>query len=337
MGDRSDKGAPRKLDSFRLTSASRDVLETAAALYGGVVEEWKGAPSPPQYELYTETNLIPVLVPPGQMISQWMEMWSGGGCKRRCDGVTETITDQPCLCPDDLEERQKLSTTGKACHIMTRLSLMLPDCADFGTWRIEGKGYYFATEIGGTMALLEKATAQGVILPAQLRLEQRQVKRGGATMKYAVPVLELPGTTTRQLLSGLGMIPETESAAPQALPAPQAALPSPAPTPAKNGPNLADPATIAKLRTASAPAPTTAAIPEPVKSIAEQAMAVVAEIGWTIDQGREWLKQHPELKKNEDRLAALKALLAEQQSVTAAADTFFGSDGEEYSPPAGEE
>lgn len=329
-GDKSDKGVPHKLESFRLTSASRDVMDAAAVLYGGAVTDWKDAPTPGQYELYTDTDVISVLVPPGQVLSQWNEMWSGGGCKRRCDGVTEQLTDSPCMCPEDVDERHKLAQAGKACHIVTRLSVMIPDLPDFGIWRLESKGFYAAVEIGGTMAILEKATAQGVILPAQLRLEQRSVKRGGQNLKYAVPVLEMPETTTRQLLAGLGMIPEAEPAAPvAALPAPTSfAMP---PTAAASTPNLADPATIAAgpQRQAAPPRPAPSAPPSPKQPLSidqaeqnlvkqtrvrDEARAVAAQLRWTTEQGKAWVAAHPELTTNADRLTALKVLLEAQEA-----------------------
>lgn len=46
-------------------------------------------------------------------------------------------------------------------------------------------------EIMGTAALYERATAQGVLLPARLRLEQRSDVRNGQTRKYPVPVIDL--------------------------------------------------------------------------------------------------------------------------------------------------
>lgn len=403
IGDKTDRGAPHKLENFRLTSQARDILEQAAALYGGTIEEWKEAPDPGTYELYTDVNTLPVLVPPGQTLSQNFELWSGGGCKRRCDGVTEQLTDQPCLCPEDIDERRKLAQAGKACHLSTRLSVILYDLGDLGVWRIDSSGWYAATELAGTFAILEKATSQGVILPAQLRLEQRSVKRGGSTMRYAVPVLEMPATTARQLLSGLGMIPEIAApvqepvtawvpvATHPAIAAPVAQEADIATHPAHVGPltappavavntapvavtttglNLADPATMAGMqqnrpavaapvkkqdaaaamqkgidaKNAAPPAgihgkegPAAPAAPAaPVVSLREAAMAATTALGWSLEEGRAWLLSRKDLKTNEERLAALQALLSEQKAVTAAADSFFGDDGEEYTPPADE-
>src|SRR3954464_4210914 len=80
------KTRPEKLDRFRLTSASRELLEKVAALYGGEVADWTPANGgPAQFEVVTEARRLPILVPP-QPVTQWYELWSGGGCQRRCDG-----------------------------------------------------------------------------------------------------------------------------------------------------------------------------------------------------------------------------------------------------------
>jgi hypothetical protein len=75
---------------------------------------------------------------------------------------------------------------------------MLPDLPDLGVWKLESHGYYAAIELGGAAEVLAHARNAGVIVPATLRLEQRQVKRDGKTRKFAVPVLEI-GATLRQM------------------------------------------------------------------------------------------------------------------------------------------
>jgi hypothetical protein len=98
LGDKADSGAPRKLSKFRLTSASRALLEAAAELYGGTVQDWQGAPDDGYFELYTDTDTLDIILPPvfsdrdgspTLPYSQAYELWSGGGCQRRCDGATE--------------------------------------------------------------------------------------------------------------------------------------------------------------------------------------------------------------------------------------------------------
>lgn len=179
------KTRPAKLDTFRLTSRDRRRIDAAAELWGGEVAEWS-SPNGQQWEVVTETTELDILVPPEQMaFSQHYELWSAGGCQRRCDGVTESITDQPCLC--DPEERQ--------CNIHTRLSVMLRDLPGLGVWRLDTSGFYAAVELAGAVEIMSLATGAGAVLPARLRLEQRSVKRPNeGVRRFAVPVLDIEVT-----------------------------------------------------------------------------------------------------------------------------------------------
>jgi hypothetical protein len=185
------KTRPAKLDTFRLTSPDRRRIADAAKLYGGTPKEW-AAPAGRQYELITEVDTLPVVVPPADMcFSQNYELWSAGGCVRRCDGHTESLSDGQCLCDPDKRD----------CAIHTRLSVMLKDLAGLGVWRIDTSGYYAAVELQGAVEVVRLAAGHGQMLPAVLRLEQRMVKRGGQTRRFAVPVLDID-ISPAQLLGG---------------------------------------------------------------------------------------------------------------------------------------
>jgi len=233
------KSRPAKLDTFRLTSADRTRIEQAAALYGGTPAEWE-APAGRQWEVITTTDVLDVIVPPADMaFSQWYEMWSAGGCQRRCDGARETISDGPCRC--DPEARD--------CDIHTRLSVMLSDLPGLGVWRIDTSGYYAAVEMSGAVQVVQAAAGRGTLLPARLRLEQRVVKRPGAdgkaeTRRFAVPVLDIDITPAQLLAAPRG--PVAEIGGPPARPA---LTPVPASLPV--GPAQ----TIAEQVTPPAPAP----------------------------------------------------------------------------------
>lgn len=223
----TERGRPRpiKLDTFRLTTASQRIAEAAAALLGGQARPWTTAPTAGQWEVITGTDTIPVAIPPGATaMSQWMEMWSGGGCARRCDGEHETLSKGPCLCPSDVEQRTALAADGEACKPTTRVNVIIPGLPDIGVWRVESHGHYAAVELGGTADMLAQAGAQGIIVPAVLRLEQRQTKtiRGGraTTRNYGVPVLEVLWSL-HQMLEAAG---QGGSALAQALPAASAGL-----------------------------------------------------------------------------------------------------------------
>jgi hypothetical protein len=189
MGEKGAKGQPSRLETWRLTSASRDLLDSAAAVYGGTVEEWKDAPDKGYWQLTTDTAVLDVIVPPGDPYSQFYELWTGGGCKRRCNGSRELLSDSPCKC--DPEERE--------CKITTRINVMLPRIAGLGVWRLESHGYYAAAELPDQLDLLQQISG-GRMVSGLLRIEQRSSKRDGRTNRYPVPVLDLPNVTLGSLI-----------------------------------------------------------------------------------------------------------------------------------------
>jgi len=193
-GRKGDKGQPQKLATWRFTSPQQGVIAEAAGRWGGTVGPWE-SPNGPQYEVITDTDTISVVIPTAQSISQFYEAWAGGGCTRRCDGETELLTDQPCLCDPDPAER--------LCKPKTRFNVMLPDLSDLGQWRLESSSWYGATELAGISDLLALANAQ--YIRANLRLEQRQVKRPGQpTKRFAVPVVEMD-VKLGDVLNSLGL------------------------------------------------------------------------------------------------------------------------------------
>lgn len=180
--------APRKLECFRFTSDDPDLIQLTADHYGGRLEKWPGASGGEQWQNYSTTNRIPVMIVPNlRPLTQWMELWSGGGCTRRCDGITEQISGKPCLC----------QTAGnELCKPTTRLSLILPEIPGLGVWRLESKGYWAAVELGGITELITRLVqATGEVVNGTLRLQQRQQKiPGQPTRQFAVPVLDLAAT-----------------------------------------------------------------------------------------------------------------------------------------------
>lgn len=204
---------PAKLDTFRLTSPDKQRIEEAAQLFGGKVGPWE-APAGPQWEVITEAAAIDVIVPPQAMaFSQFLELWSGGGCQRRCDGVTELLTEQPCLCNPEARE----------CKFHTRLSVMIRDLPGLALWRLDTQGWYAARELAGAVEIMALAASRGTLLPARLLLEQRSVKRPGKggkiqTLRFPVPRLD-PGITPGELLAGqataLGLPALTDGLAPE--------------------------------------------------------------------------------------------------------------------------
>lgn len=194
------KMRPTKLDAFRFTTNSPGAAAGVAEQFGGEVRPWVGGTQ--AFEVFTTTTSMDVMVPAGELaLSQWYEMWSGGGCQRRCDARIEQLSGGPCQCPADIEQRMVLAAKGEACKPTTRVSVILPDLQGLGVWRHESKGYNAAQELGATAEFLARAREGGAIIPASMRLEQRESKTGTETHKFAVVVLDV-AATLRELVEG---------------------------------------------------------------------------------------------------------------------------------------
>lgn len=208
LGEKGSKGEPRKLDHFRFTTASKALAEALAEAYGGKAVPWEGAPDEGYWEVKTEATQLDIVLPPvfsdadgspTLPFSQWLELWSGGGCQRRCDGATEALTGKPCLCQTLVDAKGE---DARECKPTTRLSFMLPNIPGLGVWRVESKGWNAAAELPGTLMVLQQAAQEGKFIPAVLRLEHRTKKVEGQTRRFVVPVIELPNVTIAQLASG---------------------------------------------------------------------------------------------------------------------------------------
>lgn len=230
MGDTVEtsggKTRPAKLDTWRITSPSRPIVDELARIHGGEVEAW-ASPDGPQWEVVTNTDTLDVVVPPGDYaLSQWNEQWSVGGCQRRCDGYTETLTGLACMCPADGAERRALAAKGEACKPTTRLIVIVPEAPDLGAFLLETHGFYAAVELAGTFDVLRMTAAPGAMIRARLRIDQRHRIVDGQTIRWAVPVLETPGLGFSSLERGGSMEGERASLGMR-----EAALPSETPPP----------------------------------------------------------------------------------------------------------
>jgi hypothetical protein len=200
LGQKGDKGQPQKLDRFRLTSASKALLEKVAELYGGDVTEWTPAGGSPQWEVITGSARLPIMVPP-QPVTQWYETWSRAGCQHRCDGRTNVLTDEPC----DPEDPKHIEALRKPT---TRLNVVLRDVEGIGVWRVETHGWNAAVELPDVAEFLAQA---GGYVNGWIALEQRtsigQNERTGKpeTRHFMVPIIEID-VTPAQLMAGHGRV-----------------------------------------------------------------------------------------------------------------------------------
>lgn len=194
---------PMRSATWVITSHSEEHVRRAAELWGGTVENWTPLNSSiTQWRVITKASSIEALITPGDPLNQYNEMWSKGGCARRCDGQTETLSRQPCLCAAQFGEEWHLQPKGRVCSTTSRLNVMLPDLSGMGMWRAETHSFYAASEWGAMVDMILAGTGGQGFLPVTLRIEPRQRVANGETKKFPVVVVELRGVTPRQALAG---------------------------------------------------------------------------------------------------------------------------------------
>lgn len=191
---------PAKLDKFRFTSPSREILASVAELYGGEVKPWTPANGgPSEFEVYSTVDRLPVLIPPRDAVSQWYELFKGSKCVRRCDGETEQKTDKPCMCNRD----------NRDCKITTRVNVMLRDVPALGQWLLISKGFYAAVTLPPAAELLAQA---GGYVAGWLGMEEKSVVLDEGPARFMVPTLDVE-ITPAALMAGqiTGSTPEVEA------------------------------------------------------------------------------------------------------------------------------
>ena len=215
VGEKTGK-AMKALSTFRFTSHDQEALGQIAAMYGGTVRPWSDPKAAAgQFEIVTEASEIRVVLPP----DPWggtpiYELWGGGGCERRCDGLTAAVlqrgpeglepVDVPCMCAAKGE---------MTCKVITRLNVILPEVRFAGVWRLDTKSWNAAQELPGMVDMVQQMQGRG-LTHATLALKHRRSVQAGETHKFIVPVLGIPASV-EQLVSGamqLGALPSAERA-----------------------------------------------------------------------------------------------------------------------------
>jgi hypothetical protein len=194
---------PMRSATWVITSHSEEHVRKAAELWGGEPEQWSPLNSTiSQWRVITKASSIEALITPGDPLNQYNEMWSKGGCQRRCDGETEMLTRQPCICAARFGEDWHQQKKGTVCSTTSRLNVMLPELTGMGMWRAETHSFYAAQEWGGMVDMVLAGTNGKGFVPVTLRIEPRQRVANGETKKFPVVVVELRGITPRQALAG---------------------------------------------------------------------------------------------------------------------------------------
>jgi hypothetical protein len=123
-----------------------------------------------------------VLLVVGHSLNQVYELRDGQTCVRRCDGITEQLSENACLCNQEGDDK---------CEVITRLMVLLPETGTGLGWQLRSKGENAARELSGTAMIAENFAHGRPFMPATLRLTQRRSILNGQTVRYVVPVLDL--------------------------------------------------------------------------------------------------------------------------------------------------
>jgi len=134
----------------------------------------------------------------------------GGGCQRRCDGMTAEVPMKtpdgmdidtvPCLCAAE---------ESMVCAPYTRLRVVLPEVRFGGVWRLESKGWNAANEMPGMAGMMEQMQAIG-LAECHLILEKRTKVSGGQTKHFVVPRLTMDASP-EEIMAGGGQATALES------------------------------------------------------------------------------------------------------------------------------
>ena len=175
QGNKGTYKKPKRSETFILTSKNRGALEAAANLFGGQVKPWPDARDP--WRLFTEARELPVLIAPGTL-SRNYELWEGGKCARRCDGITEQISGNPCMCPKDTADwmQAKKDNRGRGvCQFTMRCSVWIRGIpTGLGLWRFDTHSFYAGTEWPEMAGFLSDAAQRNVHVPVDLAIEREK-------------------------------------------------------------------------------------------------------------------------------------------------------------------
>lgn len=194
-----------------LSAQTTDNLEILQAVpeIGGTIEAWPDPNTTDRFRLYTETEQLHVVLPPGALSEPSYQRWGGGRLIRRCDGETcqawpkdmaetikaweqkfpgkpppnprDTSVTIPCVCHDLDDERLQ-------CQPKQHLGVLLPQVT-IGQWRLVTSSMNALRELKASVEIVRLASA--VNLP---RAILTRVDRVSGEKQFRVPIVTTAAT-----------------------------------------------------------------------------------------------------------------------------------------------
>lgn len=199
---------PKRLNTFRFTTAVEFTAQAVAAKLGGEVAPWDQRRG--YFEVTTDQASLRVWVPPRSLaVDANMELWADGKRLRQCTGRAMSFPppepgqpQRPCICPADPAERARMAgmRPPQACKPKTRITVSIPELPGLtGVWTLWTGSVNAAMETADSGDAMALARAGGAYLPAILYIHWR--KRVAEGTPYPVPVLMI-GTSMEELARG---------------------------------------------------------------------------------------------------------------------------------------
>src|SRR6185437_13078306 len=126
---------PKRLNTFRFTTAVEFTAHAVAAKLGGQVTPWDQRRG--YFEVTTDQTSLRVWVPPRSLaVDANMELWADGKRLRQCTGRAMSYPSpepgqppRPCICPADPAERARMAALRppQACKPKTRITVSIPE------------------------------------------------------------------------------------------------------------------------------------------------------------------------------------------------------------------
>jgi len=199
---------PKRLNTFRFTTAVEFTARAVAARFGGEVAPWDQRRG--YFEVTTGKTSLNVWVPPRSLaVDANMELWADGKRLRQCTGRAMSYPppepgepSRPCMCPADPDERARMAALRppQACKPKTRITVSIPELPGLtGVWTLWTGSMNAAVETADSGDAMALARAGGAYLPAILYIHWRRRVSDGSP--YPVPVLMI-GTSVEELARG---------------------------------------------------------------------------------------------------------------------------------------
>lgn len=194
LGEKSGDYPTSLNHELRVTSGNQDVIKAFTSVYGGRHRKWSDGPKLLGYQAKLPIDRLPIILLPGQNLSQHMELWRGSVCDRRCDGFTMSKkdgkpSDAVCACGPDR------AIANRQCKPVTRLTVACPEVAAVGVGLLTTRSVIAAGEMKGQLDLAQPILDQGRAVSAILRLDRLT----GTDKVFNVPRLELVNLTFAEL------------------------------------------------------------------------------------------------------------------------------------------